>query len=194
MPVVIDLLKATVALFIIIDPVGLVPIFMALTRHISHEEQIAIFTRAIAVAFILLVIFALAGTGILNLFGITINDFKIAGGILLLVLALHIINEAHYAQEGESNVGVVPLAVPLLAGPGAITTTIVFIATYGVWITIGALVITFALTFIIFRYVGLFYRLLGQTGSDVIAKIMGMLLAAIAVQFIRQGLQGMLHF
>lgn len=181
--------RATVALFIIIDPLGLIPVFLALTHDASPEERRAIFDRAAAVAFFLLLVFAFTGTGILKLFGITVGDFEIAGGILLLVLAMRIISEAHYGVEGEVRAGVVPIAVPLLVGPGAITTTIVLIGLYGLWITVAAVVASFAASALIFRYVNVLYRLLGKTGSDVIAKIMGMLLAAIAVQFIRQGVQ-----
>lgn len=189
-----DLLKAATALFIIIDPIGLIPVFIALTAGFNPSERHAVLQRATVVAFILLLIFSFAGTGILGLFGITLGDFRIAGGILLLVLALRIIGEAHYGQESDGGrAGIVPLAVPLLAGPGAITTTMVLIGTYGLPITLAALAICFALSFAIFGYVGFLYRLLGKTGSDVVAKIMGLLLAAIAVQFIRQGLQEVFH-
>lgn len=189
MSFVTALAKATTALFIIIDPLGLIPIFMALTQGYTPAERRALFSRAAFTAFFLLMLFTFAGTGILALFGISLSDFKIAGGILLLVIALRIINEAHYGEDIEGRPGVVPLAVPLLVGPGAITTTIVLIGTYGLWITFTAVSITFILSLIIFRYVGFFYQFLGKTGSDVIAKIMGMLLAAIAVQFMRQGVQ-----
>jgi multiple antibiotic resistance protein len=193
MSIVFAILKATVALFIIIDPIGLIPVFMSLTHDLTGEVRTSIFRRAFFVAFVFLLLFALAGTGILTLFGITINDFKIAGGILLLIIALRIINEAHYGQETGRAIGVVPLAVPLLAGPGAITTTIVLLGSYGLWITLAGLVISFALTYLIFRFVNLFFRLIGKTGADVVAKIMGMLLAAIAIQFIRQGLEAVFH-
>lgn len=183
------LLRASIALIIIIDPLGLIPIFMALTRDATLEERRAIFSRAALVGLLLLILFSFTGTGILNLFGITLSDFKIAGGILLLVLALRIVGEAHYDQEPGGRAGIVPLAVPLLVGPGAITTTIVLIGSYGLWVTLAAIVITFFLSFLVFRNVHALYRLLGKTGSDVIAKIMGMLLAAIAVQFIREGIQ-----
>ncbi|HUV04814.1 MAG TPA: MarC family protein [Armatimonadota bacterium] len=183
------LLESATALFIVTDPLGLVPIFMALTHGATPDERRAIFARATFVGFLLILLFTFAGTGILSLFGITLSDFKIAGGILLLVIALRIVGEAHYGEAGRGRPGVVPLAIPLLVGPGAITTTIVLIGTYGVWITFSAVVLSFALAFLIFRYASTFYRYLGKTGSDVIAKIMGMLLAAIAVKFIREGVQ-----
>jgi multiple antibiotic resistance protein len=189
MPFLTALLKASVTLFIIIDPIGLIPIFMALTHGCTSEERSSIFRKAALVALLLLLLFTFTGKGILDLFNITISDFKIAGGILLLVIALNITLQAHYGETSAGQAGVVPLAVPLLVGPGAITTTIVLIGTTGLWVTFTAVVINFLVAFIIFRYVGVFYRYLGRTGSDVIAKIMGMLLAAIAIQFIRQGIQ-----
>lgn len=187
------LLKSIAALFIILDPIGLIPVFLAVTLDYKPAEKQAILTRATLVALILLLIFTFTGTGILSLFGITISDFKIAGGILLLVIALRIINEAHYGEPAGGS-GVVPLAVPLLVGPGAITTTIVLIGLYGLWTTVAAVLLTFAVIFIIFRSANLIFRILGNTGSDVVAKLMGMLLAAIAVQFIRQGIQAIFRF
>ncbi len=189
-----DLLAATIALLIILDPVGLIPIFMVLTHGATLEERRAILSRAVSVAFVLLLLFTFTGTGILRLFGITLSDFKIAGGILLLVIAVRIISGVRYGEAAEQRPGVVPLAVPLLVGPGAITTTIVLIGTYGLWVTVAAVILSFTVSFLIFRYVVYLYRILGKTGSDVIAKIMGMLLAAIAVQFVRQGLQEAFNF
>lgn len=188
-----QVLRAAVALFIIIDPIGLIPVFMALTHDATPHERRSILTQAVYVAFILMLLFAFTGTGILRLFSISISDFKIAGGILLLVIALRIINEAHYGMTAGGRPGVVPLAVPLLVGPGAITTTIVLIGTRGLWVTVAAVILVFAVTYITFRYVGHLYVILGKTGADVIAKIMGMLLAAIAIQFMREGLQEILR-
>lgn len=185
-----QILKAAIALFIIIDPIGLIPVFMALTHDASPQERRTILLQAVYVAFILMLLFTFTGTGILSLFGITLSDFKIAGGLLLLVIALRIINDAHYGVSSDSaRPGVVPLAVPLLVGPGAITTTIVLIGTHGLWITVSAVLIVFAISYVIFRYVERLYIILGKTGADVVAKIMGMLLAAIAVQFMREGFQ-----
>jgi multiple antibiotic resistance protein len=185
----VPVVKATIALFIIIDPLGLLPVFMGLTHNCPPKERFRIFAKSATVAFVLMVLLSFAGNGVLTFFGITLADFKIAGGILLLLLALKIVNGAHYGMSPDARPGVVPIAVPLLVGPGAITTNIVLLGTYGLWNTLLALVITFALSFAIFSTMGLWHRILGKTGSDVIAKMMGMLLAAIAVQFIRQGIQ-----
>ena len=192
MDALMPILKSVAALFIILDPIGLIPVFMSVTQDYDSGERLRMLSRATLVALILILVFTFAGTGILKFFGITVSDFRIAGGVLLLVIALRIINEAHFGSP-NGGTGVVPLAVPLLVGPGAITTTIVLIGSYGLWITFTAVLITFAVMFIIFRYVNFLYVILGKTGSDVVAKLMGMLLAAIAIQFIRQGIQQILH-
>lgn len=188
-----NLVQATIALFVIIDTLGSMPIFLALTNGQTLQERRAVFAKATIVAYLLLIFFAFGGRAILRVFGMTVSDFKIAGGILLLVIALQIINEAHYGDSSETTSGVVPFAVPLMAGPGAITTTIVLMESYGTEVTMGAILINFIVSFMIFRYVTVIFGLIGKTGSDVIAKIMGMLLAAIAVQFIRQGIQELFY-
>jgi len=193
MAVLSDLAKATVALFIIIDPIGLIPTFLGLTSSFTVRERKRVFTKALLVAFLLLVLFSLGGNQILYLFRITIDDFKIAGGILLLVIALQSIFQPHTEGQTTGSVGVVPLAVPLLAGPGALTTSIVFIKSYGLWVTLGGISITFLISYVIYSYVGVLYKLIGKTGADVVARLMGMLLAAIAVQFIRQGIIGIIR-
>lgn len=188
----LPLLKSVAALFIILDPIGLIPVYMAVTQTYSPEQRLSVLSRATLVALVLILVFTFAGAAVLRFFGISVNDFRIAGGILLLVIALRIVGEAHYGiLDGGS--GIVPLAVPLLVGPGAITTTIVLSDAYGVWITVAAVFICFIVMFVMFRYVNLLFKLLGRTGSDVVAKLMGMLLAAIAVQFIRQGIQDIFH-
>lgn len=185
----ITLTKAVVALFIVIDPLGLLPVFMVMTCNMQPKSRFRIFSKSAAVAFMLMLIIVFAGTKVLELFNITLVDFKIAGGILLLIIALKIINEAHYGVSGNGKPGVVPIAVPLIVGPGAITTTIVLIGSYGICLTLLALIITFLLMFIIFLFIEPLFKILGKTGSDVIAKLMGMLLAAIAIQFMREGLE-----
>jgi len=183
-----DLAKATVALLIVVDPVGLLPVVVALTRRATPQARRALLSRAVGVGLLLLLGFTLAGVYVLDLFRITLNDFKIAGGIVLLIVALALVTTGHVEGREEGS-GLVPLATPLLTGPGAITTSIVFLGRYGPAVTLVAIVLTFAITWVVMQYSTVILRVLGETGSDVIARIMGMLLAAIAVQFIREGVQ-----
>ncbi len=187
-------LKATVALLIVVDPVGLLPFVVAGTRELTPATRRRLLSQAVLVGLILLLGFTLLGVYILELFRITLEDFQIAGGILLLVIALTMVTAGHWGpqREGEGS-GLVPLATPLLTGPGAITTSIVMLSRYGAAVVVAAIVITFGLSWLVMQSSTRILRLLGDTGSDVVARIMGMLLAAIAVQYIREGIQAVLR-
>ncbi|MCX7969791.1 MAG: MarC family protein [Armatimonadetes bacterium] len=181
------LIQAIVWLLLILDPLGNLPLFMAVTHHQSSAERRKTFSLATLVAFILVVMFMLGGITVLNLFRVTLADLQIAGGLLLLVIAIRIVLFGHWGAEETSQTSFVPLACPLLAGPGAITATLVLQATYGLPITMLAVVASFLITWLILMFGERIFQLLGKTGSMVLAQVMGLLLATIAVQFIRSG-------
>ena len=194
-------INAFVALFVIIDPVGLTPVFLALTQGHSDAERRAIGRRAILVSFAVLTVFGLMGEAVLHFVGISMPAFRIAGGILLLLTALDMLFERrtkrrdHTAEEEERpDPSVFPLAIPLLAGPGAITTTILLVGEAGGAIEVTGVFICVALVLAVvalfFRSAGLMERLLGRTGTTVVTRLLGMLLAALAVQFVLDGLRG----
>ena len=187
-----ELTRALVALFIIVDPFGNIPIFVGLTENISDAQRKKTYNTAILVGVVLLLVFAFTGQEILTLFGLSIYSFEVAGGILLLIIAIRIlISGFHESAESPESLGAVPIAIPLLVGPGAITTTIFNLQSYGTEITIIAVVVVLALTWVILRFINGFYKILGKTGSVVIARVMALLIAAIAVQYI---LTGVTHF
>jgi multiple antibiotic resistance protein len=189
MNIYFELLQAVVALFIIIDPLGNLPIFIGLTEGMTKKERKDTFVEAIYIGFFLLLLFTLAGTGILGLFGISLNDFKIAGGILLLVISLHMLIQGHFVEISDTkDIGAVPLGIPLLAGPGAITTTMVLLGLYGMTVALLAVVINFLISGVIYFWADEIYERIGRTGSIIIAKVMAIILAAIAVKFIREGI------
>jgi multiple antibiotic resistance protein len=187
-----ELTRAFIALFIIVDPFGNIPIFVGLTENINDAQRKKTYNTAILVGFALLLVFAFTGQGILSLFGLSIYSFEVAGGILLLIISIRIlISGFHESTESPESLGAVPIAIPLLVGPGAITTTIFNLQAYGIIITISAVVVVLALTWVILRFINGFYKILGKTGSIVIARVMALLIAAIAVQYI---LTGVTHF
>jgi multiple antibiotic resistance protein len=195
MNIYFELLQAVVALFIIIDPLGNLPVFIGLTEGMSHKERKDIFVEALYVGFLLLLLFTLAGTGILTLFKISLDDFKVAGGILLLAISLSMLIRGNFVDlTDKRDIGAVPLGIPLMTGPGAITTTMVLIGMYGVKLTLAAVVINFLISGFIFYWADVIYNMLGRTGSMIIAKVMAIILAAIAVKFIREGIVSMFHF
>jgi len=187
-----DLVKAVIALFVIVDPIGNVPIFISLTENMRKDERKSAFHTATWVALALLLAFALAGQQVLNVFGISLHSFMIAGGLLLLVLAINILLFGGWKEKEKvvspKSVGAVPIACPLLVGPGAITTTILILQTSGIVVTLIAVVIIFALIWGILRLIEPIYKVLGETGAAVIARIMAIFIAAIAVGFVIDGI------
>ena len=185
--------KAALALFIIVDPFGNIPIFVGLTENVQDAQKKRVYNTATIVGTVLLLVFAFAGTGILSLFGLSIYSFEVAGGILLLIIAIRILisGSMHENVESPESLGAVPIAIPLLVGPGAITTTIFNIQQYDTIIAILAVLVVMAITWITLRYISKVYKFLGKTGSLIIARVMALLIAAIAVQYI---LTGVTHF
>jgi multiple antibiotic resistance protein len=188
-----NLVKAIIVLFIIVDPFGNIPIFVGLTDKMTENQKRKVFNTACLVGFILLLVFAFTGQEIFNIFGVSIYSFEMAGGILLLIIAIRILISGNMHEDVESpeSIGAVPIAIPLLVGPGAITTTIFNLQAYDVYVTALAVLVVMVITWVILRFMYKVYRVLGKTGSLVIARVMALLIAAIAVQYI---LIGVTHY
>lgn len=189
------------AVFFIMDPLGLLPIFVAITSNDSEDKRQRTARRATLIAFGLMTFFTIFGSFVFKLFGISMSALKIAGGILLLMTATDMLRaqpsrtrsspEETHESEAKEDVAVVPLAMPLLAGPGSIATAMVLAArgpnwTYAIPVVIS-IGITCIITYLLLRAAGRLNRLLGTTGIAVLERIMGLLLAAIAVQFVADG-------
>ena len=194
------IITAFVTLFVVIDPPGLAPLFIALTNGMSDARRRRIGWRATVIAAILLTLFGLAGEKILSGIGISLPAFRIAGGILLFLTALDMLferrterREGQHADD-DHDPSVFPLATPLLAGPGALATMILLVGQGGgaVHTLIIHLVMlsVLALNMVLFMLAGPLSRALGRTGTMVVTRLLGMLLAALSVQFIIDGLRG----
>jgi len=177
-------------LFAITDPIGNLPIFYSITDELETKERHSIFVTAAIFAFTLLIVFTFLGDAILNLFNIGMSDFKIAGGILILVIAIIILVRGSWSQRNvkPGTLGAVPLGCPLLVGPGAITTSMVALVTYGIPVTLSAIAANFIISFFILFYAEKIFKIIGENGAEIIARIMVILLAAIAVSFIHSGI------
>jgi multiple antibiotic resistance protein len=182
-------LQAFVPLFIAVDVVGIVPFYLGLTQRLAAEERRAALRASLLVATGVSLVFALLGKAVFVLLGITVGDFKIAGGLILLGLAARdlLIGEPPNLTDGR-DVGVVPLGVPLIAGPALITTTIVLVDRHGTVVTLLALVANLVVCGLVLAQAALVERFLGRTGARAVSKIVSLLLAAIGVQLVRQGL------
>ena len=196
------LLNALTTLFVTIDPVGLLPIFLGLTSGMTRRQRAEVAARACTVAAIILVIFTLAGSAILNVFGITLSAFRVAGGLLLFAIAFEMVFERRTERQTEvaeraitseqlRSIAVFPLALPLIAGPSAISATILLAGAIGPVrgeIAVATISVAIcALTFLIFLAAHRIERILGETGRVVLTRLLGVLLAALAVQFVADG-------
>jgi multiple antibiotic resistance protein len=189
------------AVFFVVDPLGLAPIFLAMTANDPPQKKRRMALRATLVAFGLLTGFALFGSVLFKVFGITLSAFKVAGGILLLITAIDMLraqpsrtrSSPEETTEGSTkeDVAIVPLAMPLLAGPGAIATVMVLASRHAAPIyllpVIGAIAVTCVAAYVLLRLATPFNRLFGHSGIAVLERVMGLLLAAIAVQFMVDG-------
>ena len=184
-----NIIKYTIALFVVIDPIGTVPLFIAITKNMQKGERKAVSKIAVITAGVLLIVFAVAGTQILSIFGITISSFLIAGGVLLFIVSIELLTYGAWRFGGTvpDESGVVPLAFPLLAGPGAITSVIISFQAAGLIVTILSIAIVIGVTYIILLLVNPIYRVLGRRGSMIITRVFAILVAAIAVQYIVEG-------
>jgi len=186
-----DLLKAAVALFVIVDPIGTVPLFANLTTSMNPTARNKMLRTVGYVGARLLIVFALVGQQLLALFGITLPSFEIAGGLLLLILSLEILFRRERVAKTESpeDSGIIPIAFPLFVGPGAITTTMITLDAYGLPVALASIAIVMFLTMALMKLTPKIHSVLGKTGSSVVAQVMGVFIAAIAIQYIITGLQ-----
>ena len=188
-----DIITSVIALFVVIDPIGNIPLFIAFTKKLEKAEHKTVSKTAIITAAALLLLFGVAGTQILGLFGITIFSFMIAGGTLLFIIAIELLTygEWRFVSKVKEDVGVVPIAFPLLAGPGSITAVIISYQTSGFLITFFSIIIVMTITYVILRMVNPIYKILGNRGSMIVSRVFAVIIAAIAVEYIVEGIKNL---
>lgn len=197
--------KMLIGLIAIVNPIGAIPIFISLTSELKEKARNSVCRTTTYAVFLILLFSLVLGQGILNFFGITISSFRVAGGILILLMAISMMHaktddtrrtdEEAEESENMSSIAVVPLAIPLLAGPGAISTVILY-AHKGSGLIHYALVglvifLVSTLLFLAFRSVKYMSPYLTQTAVNIFSRIMGLILAAIAIEFIANGIKGL---
>jgi multiple antibiotic resistance protein len=196
------------AIFSIVNPVSGVMAFVSVTSHMRTEDKIYVAKRSAFIGCIIAIIFTLSGNLILEFFSITVDSLRVAGGILLFLVAVDMLfartsRESITSEElsdavQKENISIFPMAMPMLTGPGAITTIILYVSKgsgeYAIAVNtvkllvIAAILLTFIITFLIFRYSDHFSRVAGMTGMMVMTRLMGLFLGAIAVGFISDGI------
>ncbi len=194
-------LSSYVSIFVMVDPLAAIPIFLALTKNYNSQQIIETSRQCSYVTFGILLFFAISGLSLLNLFGISLSALRVAGGLLLLKFAFE---QMHGSQEkiekdeqAESlkreSIAVVPLSLPLLAGPGAISTVVMKAATktdiVSYIIFILAIVVVIWTSYLTLRSSQYLYKIFGRTGINILEKLMGVIVAALAIQFILTGIK-----
>jgi multiple antibiotic resistance protein len=199
-----DLFKPLVALLAIVNPIGVVPFFIHFTQNFSREERRRTMRVASITVFIVIAMSAVAGLKIIEFFGISIASFQVGGGTLLLISALAMLNaqpaesKPTDMKEGEDKLGmgasiaVVPLAIPLLTGPATISTMVIYAQRTQHWweqaVLVGYGVVVAAVSYLAFMASGRIAQLLGRTGINIMTRLMGLILAALAVEIMAEGL------
>lgn len=197
--------SALATLLVIIDPVSLAPIFLGLTQGMTAEQRAAIAIRAVLIAAAILIAFAFFGAKLLALVGIGIPAFRIAGGLLLFSVAFEMLFDRRSQRQGKTAetavttdqfhaIAAFPLAIPLMAGPGAITASILLASQAGsdpvrLGGLVGVILSVLVACYIVLRSANGIARLLGVTGTTVLSRLLGVLLSALAIQFIIDGIR-----
>ena len=199
--------NAFVTLLVTIDPPGLAPLFLAVTRGMNREERRQVSIRASVIGFSVLALFALAGALILSVFGITLPAFRVAGGMLLFFIAFEMVFEKRQDRKEKisdvaitrdhiHNIAAFPLAIPLIAGPGAISATVLLSGSFQGFAAqaalVGIIAVCLLLTYLIFILAERIDRFLGQTGRSILTRLLGVILAALAVQFVADGIRALM--
>lgn len=186
-------LKSFIPLFVAIDVLGVLPLFLGLTEGMATRPRRKLTGESVATAFAISCLFLLAGKWLFGFLGITEHDFKIGGGIVLLVLAVDDLLFAHDRRRGpNTTAGVVPIGIPLIMGPAALTTILISVDSFGYLITLGAIILNLGVVWAVFYFADAIARLIGQAGSRAIAKVASLFLAGIAVMMIRLGVTALL--
>lgn len=200
-------LRSFLTLFVVVDPVGIAPVYLGLVEGRPDRERARVARRAVVVAGVVLFGFAFGGAWLLDKLGISMDAFRIAGGILLFRIAVGMVMAAPHERETEeeeeesrsrADVSVFPLAIPLIAGPGSMATMMILVGQAGADAGKLALVVAMTaavlvLTWLALRLASTLGRVLRRTGVNVVTRVLGVLLAALAVQYVADGVRGLLR-
>jgi len=188
--------KSFIPLFVAMDTVGLVPLFLGLTQGMPDKELRKLIFNAAATALVISVVFLFTGTALFEFMGITADDFRICGGVLLLILSIQDLASSNSTQverrKPGSTIGVVPIGIPLMMGPAALTTILILVDTQGIPITLSALLANLLVVLVVLLNSKFIIRIMGEAGSQAFAKVASLFMAGIAVMMIRSGVESII--
>jgi len=190
-----DFWMCFVPLFVAVDAVGVLPIFHSLTRGLEVTHHRRILRQSVATAFIVGLTFLLAGPFILEIVGVQVHDFMVAGGILLLLISLSdlLTGQKRQRMVDPMTIGAVPIGVPLITGPAVLTTSVLLSNEYGIFAAGAALLLNILIAGAVFSLANPISRILGDAGSKTLSKVASLFLASIAVMLIRKGVMGIIR-
>jgi multiple antibiotic resistance protein len=182
-------LLSFIPIFVAMDAIGILPMYIGFTEHLKKRDKQRVMTQSLVTAFLIGVVFLFLGRWIFKILGVLVSDFKIAGGLVLLVIALRDLLQHDKSRHVPADtVGAVPIGTPLVTGPAVLTTMIMMLDSYGITLTVLSFVANLLITWFVFLYADKISRVLGKAGSKAISKIAHLLLAAIAVMMLRKGM------
>jgi multiple antibiotic resistance protein len=184
--------QSFIPIFVAIDVLGLVPIFLSLTNNMKPPEKKKLITDASLTALAVSLVFLFGGRMIFNFLGITENDFRVGGGIVLVLAVIDLTVTGEKIRAPQTSVGVVPIGIPLIIGPAVLTTLLIIVDTYGYLAAVIGLLANLFLVWLIFRNSDYIIRVMGEAGSKAFAKVAALFMAAIAIMMIRIGLTAMI--
>ncbi|MBF0493989.1 MAG: MarC family protein [Candidatus Omnitrophica bacterium] len=189
-----DILLAFIPIFVAVDAIGVLPIFVNLTQGLSKRDKNHVIAQSLLTALVVAVSFVFLGNAIFKFLGITVADFMIAGGIVLFCIAImDMLNPGSRRRASAKELGFVPLGTPLVVGPAVLTTSLMIISTHGLYATLISIVLNILLAGVVFMFSEVLIRVLGKSGTKALSKIISLLLAAIAVMMIRKGVTQIIH-
>ncbi|MBS1959116.1 MAG: MarC family protein [Bdellovibrionales bacterium] len=176
------------AVFVALDIIGTLPVYLGMTRDLPEDQRRKVVNQSMLVALVVAVVFMVGGRALFRYLGIQLFDFKMAGGLVLLLISLaDLLGGQENKQKVSGSTGVVPLAVPLITGPAVLTALMIQVDATGYPITLAALIVNYVFAWIVLLRSAVIQRVIGKDGTVVISKIAALLLAAIAVSMIRSG-------
>jgi multiple antibiotic resistance protein len=184
-----EFLLAFIPIFVAMDALGVLPMFISFTEHLSKRERQKILTQSIITAFLIGIAFLFLGRWIFKILGVLVADFKIAGGLVLLAISLRDLLQYDKGHKlSKDTMGAVPIGTPLITGPAVLTTIVILLDSYGPLLTVSSFVLNLMIVWVTFFFAVSISSFLGKAGSKAISKIAHLMLAAIAVMMIRKGI------
>ena len=183
-------LLAFIPLFVAFDVLGLLPLYIKFTMSMDGRQRAKLLRDSLFTAFMISLVFVIIGNQVMTYLGISMKDFLIAGGIVIFITAVRDLIAGHGKPEGSEWIGIVPLGVPLLAGPAVLATSIIIWKEYPIYYYLISLILNITICWVVLHFSGLILKILGPRVVEALSKVMSLIVASIAIMFIRRGIEG----